>query len=236
MEFTEARQAMVDNLLKQPQDFEKRLEVLFTNPHFGDVVTEVFPAILDPHNSEGRAVMKKYAEVAQFLDTSKDVEEAIFVALRVETENIEHDSRNPRQGIKAFSLRYYEGLRAEHFSVARDDAGNAIGVRVEHPSYTAARGWKDEPKIYNTEPTAIIDSTIDAVRWRGQPISEQECSVQYVFGENTQQIDSKIRSIDERYRFIGTPLWGVVLEIEGEAIYRKTGRAPEKFPPIETPA
>jgi hypothetical protein len=233
MEFNEALQVRAANLSKQPAEHEKQLERLFDNPHFGDVVTEVFPEVLNPHSRDGMAVLKKYADVALFLDRTNETDDAIFIALRFETENLEHDKLKPRQGLKAASVRYYKGVRAEDFDVERDEGGRPSGVRINHASFTSARGWQDEPRIRNTEETAVVDVTLGALHWRRQPLTEQESYAQYIFGDSINTINGKVRQLEDNYRLMSMPLWSTVLDIQSEIAYRKAGRAPQDFLPIE---
>jgi hypothetical protein len=123
-----ARELANENLKKSPSEFDRQFEALFANPHFGDVVTEVFPSVLDPHDRRGRQILKKYAELGAFLEETKDKDDAWFVGARTQTSNLQytHTAEPALQKVDAIAVYTYIGVRAEHFQAVRDEQGKAM--------------------------------------------------------------------------------------------------------------
>lgn len=232
MEFSEARQQMVEHMLRQPQPYEVQLETVFTNPHFGDVVTEVFPEVLDPHNREGRSYLAKYAQLAEFLSQSQESDDACFVAVRVETEQLaSHGPEARKNTTKALSVRLFNDIKPEHFEVERDGAGEPIGIRVDHPSLTYTNGWTSD-SLHHTVPTTLLEPTADVIRWRAKPQHEQESPVYFMDGETRNALLHKVAGFEKDAGLYTTPITGVLLNMQIESIRRRAGHEPRDYPPL----
>ena len=195
-----ARQCATENMNKQPSEFDRQFEAVFVNPVFGDVVTEVFPQMLDPHDQRGRALLKKYADLGAFLEENKDNETAEVVVARVQTENAEyrHDSKPPRQTAKGFAVYHYVGLRAENFQVVRDDSGAPVGVGIQQPARVESYGFGKARKELRS--FVVVDSVDELTSAWTRSVEELETPSVYLFGTTTEQLDYQARMLDEHLR------------------------------------
>lgn len=226
MDRQEARRVVVENLSKLPEHIEKRLEALYINQHFGDVVTEVFPEVLDTHSEYGKKLLEKYANLATFLEETKDSNDGMFAMTRFVARNLEHHTSNPAQGVEAIAVRSYVGLRAEHFEVARDDNDSALGIAIAHPAYTVSYGW-DGPDTKAIQPYAIVDTRPLSQSWT-QPYQELN-SRSHFFHGSFNSVHSQAVQFDVENRLIGQQVSGCILDMQLERIRERTGVVSEKF-------
>ena len=226
MDGEKARQTWVENLTRSPEKLERQLDALYANPHFGDVVTEVFPEVLDPHDEHGRDTLRKYAELAAFLEETKDAEDAAFAVVRIETRNIEYHVEHPKKSAEAVSVRYLKNARAENFEIARDENGAPIGIAIAQPVYTEAHGWKGED-IQAIQPYAIIDSATRQSSWGG-PYNELESGSQFMFG-TSQEVYRKAQQLDYQLRLISMPVSGYLFDIQTEIFRTDAGLESKRY-------
>jgi len=221
MDIEQARATALEHRQVTPEQFETQLETLFINPYFGDVITQVFPEVLDIHNRDGRNLLEKYSAVAQFLDETKDTEDAKFLALRVETQNNSWDGRGRMQGIRALSVRWYEGLQAENFEVAKTPNGKAIGIAIMRDAEVRAGGWQ-EGLIEGRQPYAVVDSALSSIRftaWSGLP-DELSSQGQFVFGSNYGEVRDRIGAVEHAYGLSLQPIRGIVSDMQRDMLTR----------------
>ncbi len=219
MDIEQARATALERRQASPEAFESELEALFTNPYFGDMVTEVFPEALDVHSPDGRRILKKYSDVAQFLEETRDVDDARFVALRIETEKASWDGRHQKQQLRAVAVRWYEGLRVEDFEAVHDKEGNPLGIAITSSAEVRTAGWSEEA-ISGQQPYAIVDSVTSALRfapWSRKP-NELSTAGEFVFGANDTEVFGKINHVDAAYGLGLQSLRGVVLNLRRDML------------------
>lgn len=224
MDRESAQQRATENMKKQPSEFDRQFESIFANPAFGDVVTEVFPLMLDPHSERGRALLKKYADLAAFLETTKESDTAEVAVVRVQTENAEyrHDNKPPRQTAKGVAIYHYVGLRAENFQVVRDDAGNPVGVGVEQPARVQTSGFSAARR--EIRPFVVVDSIDNLTSAWTRSLEEVETPSVYLFGESTSQIDYQARMLDKELRLeFSLPVSGALSDMHIDVFRQSAG-------------
>lgn len=222
-----AIQKMAENLAREPQAFERQLEQLFDNPHFGDVVTSVYPEALDPHNADGRRILKQYSDIANFLKKAEANDEAAFAAIRADTERTGFDSRFKQNRLKAYSIRYYKELRPEHFEAAYDADGNAVGVAIAHPAFVASEGW-DTPGVIGEEPYAIVDSRDVSYFPSGKPV-ELQTPTTFIYAMSHNSFYAKANQLEKELGVGISQIGHMVLEMHGDEIKKRAGREPSTF-------
>lgn len=224
MDRESARQRATDNFNKQPSEFDRQFEAIFANPVFGDVVTEVFPQMLDPHDKRGRALLKKYAELGTFLEETKESDSAEVAVVRVQTENAEyrHDNRQPRQTVKGLAVYHYVGLRADNFQVVRDDSGAAVGVAITQPARVETRGFDAARK--ELRPFVVVDSVDELTSAWTRGLEEVETPSVYLVGRGNAQIDYEARMLDESLRLeLSQPISGALNDIHIDLFRESAG-------------
>lgn len=230
MDIEQARQTVAENRARQPSPYDKQFEQLFIHPHFADVITEVYPQVLDPNDKYGMYLMESYSSIATFLEKTKETDKGVLVTVRIHTEPIGFDMEHPPQGVRALSVRYYSGLRADHFQITRDDTGAPRGIMINHPSLTSKRGW-DTPDFQGIEPEALFESNNHDISLFKETHREVDGDLYTIFGttDEFRKIVHEVQEIEQRLRIMTHLISGVLTDMESDALRIRAGMEPVDF-------
>lgn len=189
-----AEEHVLNNLAKWPEKHKTDFEALYLNEHFGDVITEVFPEVLDPSSENGQYTLHTYAVIARFLESTKDAEDSSFLAYKIQAKHVPANMNKPFLQVQAMSLYYYSKLRAEHFEVTRDPEGLAVGVAVNHQAKVYREGFH-EPDRFEIAQYAVIDSRVSMssrVDLGVDKPSEQSLPMFFTYGNSLFDVAAKL--------------------------------------------
>lgn len=210
-----AQVVAIENYNKQPSQFDKSFEALFANEHFGDVVTEVFPDVLDQHSKQGMDRLAKYAGLASFLCSEANSGDGRFVVVKLQTERAEyrHDNTPPRQSAEALALYSYAGLSADSFRVMRNEDGTPLGIAVDHIVKVYSFGFNNGVQKV-TRQTVVIDS-IDSLTsaWTREKEENQTPSY-FITGVDGEDLHYQARKLDSEMRVdLASPITGAISSV-----------------------